>query len=90
MLACNEVTRLWASEEIRTAPLSRRLAVRFHLMMCEHCRRYVRELALIGAAARSSAEESAGSEPALSNLERRLIDRIRRPESPSDGGPNAP
>ncbi len=90
MLACNEVTRLWASDAIRTAPLSRRLAVRFHLMMCEHCRRYVRELALIGAAARSSAGDAAGSTTAISNLERRLLDQIRRPDSRSDGGSNAP
>lgn len=86
MLACNEVTRLWASEEIRTAPLSRRLAVRFHLMLCEHCRRYVRELATIGSAARSRARNSAASETAILNLERRLIDQIRRPDSPRDGG----
>lgn len=86
MLACNEVTRLWASEEIRTAPLSRRLAVRIHLMMCRHCRRYVRELAAIGAAARSSAMNLAGDEKAIANLERRLIDQVRRPDSPGDGG----
>jgi hypothetical protein len=52
MLACNEVTRLWASEEIRRAALGRRLAVRFHLLMCSHCSRYVQELRLIGAAVR--------------------------------------
>ncbi len=52
MLRCKEVTRLHASDEIRSAPLMTRLGVRLHLMMCEHCRRYVRELARIGEAVR--------------------------------------
>ena len=78
MLACSEVTRLWATEEIRRAPLTRRLAVRLHLMMCRHCRRYVRELAMIGAAARSMADRFLGSEAATSDLERRLLDMLRR------------
>lgn len=53
MLRCNEVTRLCASDEIRSAPLTMRLGVRMHLMMCRHCRRYVRELARIGEAVRA-------------------------------------
>ncbi len=71
MLACNEVTRLWASEEIRSATLARRIAVRMHLMMCRHCRRYVRELALIGEGARVAAEAST-DDAIRERLERRL------------------
>ena len=62
MLRCNEVTRLCASEEVDGAPLKTRLAVRLHLLMCEHCRRYVRELARIGEAVRSLAG-SEGEDP---------------------------
>lgn len=52
MLRCKEVTRLCASEEIRVAPLRVRLGVWLHLRLCRYCRRYVRELARIGEAAR--------------------------------------
>ena len=53
MLRCKEVASLCASEEVRTASWKKRVAVRIHLMMCRHCRRYVRELARIGAAVRA-------------------------------------
>ena len=72
MLRCNEVTRLYASEEIDGAPLKTRLAVRLHLMMCEHCRRYVRELARIGEAARSLA----GSEARDADRDEALLRRV--------------
>ena len=52
MLRCNEVTRLYSTDEIRQASLRKRLAVRVHLMMCRSCQRYVQELAAIGDAVR--------------------------------------
>ena len=78
MLACSEVTRLWATEEIRRAPLTRRLAVRMHLVMCRYCRRYVRELAMIGAAARRAAGQLLGVATSAPDLERRLLEEVRR------------
>lgn len=86
MLACSEVTRLLATEEIRNAPLSRRLAVRLHLMICQHCRRYVRELAAIGAAARSLAGRVPGGDSATPELERRILDAVRQPTTRDPGG----
>lgn len=55
MLQCNEVTRLYASDDIGRASLRTRLAVRLHLLMCRWCSRYVRELSAIGAATRGLA-----------------------------------
>jgi len=52
MLKCREVISLIASDEWRTAPLSRRLALRLHLVMCRHCRAYANSLRRIGKAAR--------------------------------------
>ncbi len=52
MLRCREVSRLYASGEIRDAPVRVRLGVWLHLKMCRHCRRYVRELARIGRSVR--------------------------------------
>lgn len=76
MLSCNEVTRLLSSEAVRTAPLGQRLAVRFHLLMCQHCRRYVRELAAIGRAARQVLKVPGESD--VAGLERRLVAEARR------------
>lgn len=53
MLRCSEVARLCASDDIGGARWKTRTAVRVHLLMCRHCRRYVRELRRIGAAVRA-------------------------------------
>jgi predicted anti-sigma-YlaC factor YlaD len=55
MQRCDEVTRAFAREEMRGAPLRKRLSVRIHLLMCRACRRYVRELDAIGEAVRQEA-----------------------------------
>jgi hypothetical protein len=77
MLRCNEVTRLCASEDVRDASWRTRIAVRLHLMMCRHCRRYVRELSRIGAAARALVRDEAEEAERNEDLIRRVL-----PESP--------
>lgn len=52
MLRCREVVELLATDEWRHAPLSRRLSLGLHLMMCRHCRAYRRALLRLGAATR--------------------------------------
>jgi hypothetical protein len=73
MLRCNEVTRLCASEDIRGAPWRTRIAVRLHLVMCRNCRRYVRELARIGAAARALLRDDADEVDQNEDLIRRVL-----------------
>jgi hypothetical protein len=84
MLPCNEVTRLCASEELGRASVLRRLGVRFHLLMCTHCSRYVRELRLIGVAVRDEFRRL--------TLDRDQVDRleaaIRRQLRAERGGEN--
>ncbi len=48
MLKCNEVVER-ADELVDGTPLSfrQRWALRLHLMMCHHCRRYVRQLRML-------------------------------------------
>lgn len=68
MLRCDEVTRLHATDAIRTAGWRTRLSARIHLLMCRSCRRYVRELAAIGDAVRgllNDAPDDAESSEAL-------------------------
>lgn len=81
MLSCKEITRLCASEDIRRASLARRAAVRLHLLMCRHCRRYVRELSAIGVASRRVFAKPIVYLSTRSALEERLIAEIRRIDS---------
>jgi len=47
MLSCKETTLLVSESMDRTLPLGRRLAKRFHLMMCVLCARYERQLLML-------------------------------------------
>lgn len=78
MLSCREVTRLHASDEILSASWKTRVGVRVHLMLCRHCRRYLRELARIGAAVRDLLEDAAEDPDRNEALVRRVL-------QPSDG-----
>jgi hypothetical protein len=53
MLSCKEISSILASDALEGSPWHRRMSVRFHLMMCRHCRRYKEQLVKIGEAARS-------------------------------------
>lgn len=57
MLRCREVTELVGTDSIERAPLGTRLGVRLHLLMCRHCRAYVRSVRQLAAAARQIASE---------------------------------
>ncbi len=50
MPTCQQVARLIASDELATASWRRRAALRLHLLMCRHCRRYARQIRAIGSA----------------------------------------
>ena len=77
MLRCNEVASIVGSGELEHAGWRRRLAVRLHLMMCRHCRRYARQLAALGELTR----KLVGEEPtSRDELERRILQSIPRPE----------
>jgi len=43
MLSCKELTEILTEYMEGSMPFSQRAALRFHLMMCEHCRAYVRQ-----------------------------------------------
>lgn len=73
MLRCNQVTQLTASDDVRTAPLWTRVTVRFHLMMCRSCRRYVQELAAIGDAVRALARDAREDSGRVDELVQRVL-----------------
>ncbi len=75
MVSCKEVTRKIASDEFAEAGWKERLAVRFHLLLCRHCRRYAAQLRAIGAAARNLLGSRAQDPSALERLERQILER---------------
>ena len=55
MLTCKDVATAIGGDEWRAAPRWRRLALRLHLLMCPHCRRYAAQIRATGTAGRQPA-----------------------------------
>ena len=86
MLSCKEVSRSIASDELAGASWTRRLGVRFHLLMCRHCRRYEAQLRAIGVTARRLFDRLAdGDQATLEGLEKRILASYAGPAARSDG-----
>ncbi len=62
MYRCSEVVRLISSDECLTACFLKKLQIRLHLAMCEHCSKYVRQLRALAAAVRKTADKVFASE----------------------------
>lgn len=64
MLRCRDVTELVGTGRLERSSLGQRLRVGLHLLMCRHCRAYVRSLRQIADLARgmSRTERSASTE----------------------------
>ncbi len=48
MLNCKDVTHIVATGEIDKLSWVKRLELRLHLMMCNHCREYMAQMAVLG------------------------------------------
>ncbi len=81
MLNCKEVSKAIASDDLETFGLKQRLAVRFHLLMCQHCRRYARQIRAIGAAARELFLGQNEDAELLQNLERNILEKARQADA---------
>ena len=51
MIRCQEVATLLSTDQLASQTVWRRAGVRLHLMMCRHCRRFARQMALLKQAA---------------------------------------
>ena len=69
MLTCKEAATAIGQDDVRTVRWWRCLALRFHLLMCQDCRRYAAQIRAIGAAARHLFREH-GEDP-------HLLERLR-------------
>ncbi len=83
MLTCKDVAKAIGQDEWRTASWRRRLALRAHLLMCRHCRRYAAQIQAIGTAARSLFREQGEDPKALERLQERILSR--RSTTPGSG-----
>ncbi len=75
MLRCNEVAMILASDQLQDAGWMRRLSLRMHLAMCRRCRRYAKQIALLGDQARRMWTATAADESALQRIEETLRNR---------------
>ena len=76
MITCEEVSTLISTDALQAQSAWRRMNVRLHLMMCRHCRRFARQVALLGRAARDLGAIY-DAEMAL-DFEDRIRNRVRR------------
>lgn len=78
--SCREVTR-WGGDALdRPLPFGQRLAVRFHVLICVWCRRYLRQIAFLRQAVRRRPDTLAEGEPSPDRpgLSPEARERIRR------------
>lgn len=73
MLSCREVMRQVSSDDFSEAGWWQVAALRFHLMMCRHCRAYVRQLRAISEAARKAWGTRGQDDSALQSLKQRIL-----------------
>lgn len=88
MPRCKEVSRSIAADELSTAGWSQRLSTKLHLLMCRHCRRYARQLRVIGEAARQVFSDTSPDSAARERLRSSILDRIP-PDTENNSESNA-
>jgi len=76
MLTCREVTRTIATDELASAGWRQRLSIRFHLLMCRHCRRYASQIKNIGVAVRGIFDEQTSDLSSREQLRANILDGI--------------
>jgi len=85
MPTCEEIARLLASEQLEQAGPVRRLLIRLHLLICDGCGRYARELEALGETARDALRVPLDPER-LEALERTILERAAREDSGGTSG----
>lgn len=72
-MRCRDVARAIAAGELEQVPLGRRVAVRLHLLMCRHCRRYAAQIRAIGQAARELFREAPAEQAVVERLREAVL-----------------
>ena len=76
MLTCKEIVKTLSSEDRRT--WRRRLDVRVHLMMCQHCRKYAKHLEILKSGIKNlfSIKNKAADPDKITAIEDKVIKKI--------------
>lgn len=85
MLTCREASLAIAADELRSAGFGRRLSIRAHLLMCQNCRAFARQLATVGHAVRrlATSGELLSKEH---SAEERILARVRASRTTEQSG----
>ncbi len=75
MPTCKDVATAIGQDDVRTLPWWRGLALRLHLLMCPHCRRYAAQIRAIGTAARRLFREHREDPQTLKRLQETILSR---------------
>ncbi len=75
MPTCKDVATAIGQDDLRTLPWWRGLALRLHLLMCPHCRRYAAQIRAIGTAARRLFQEHGEDPQTLERLQETILGR---------------
>ena len=75
MPTCKNVATAIGQDDVRTLPWWRGLALRLHLLMCPHCRRYAAQIRAIGTAARRLFREHGEHPQTLERLHETILGR---------------
>ncbi len=84
MLTCKDVATAIGRDEWRAASWRRRLALRLHLLMCSHCRRYAAQIRAIGTAARRLFREHGEDPQVLARLQETILSLLETKPKSSD------
>ena len=83
IFSCKKITGMISESMDQELPLSRRMGIRFHLMMCSLCRRYQQQLFYIRSVLRQDKKADDISVQTLSQdarerIEKKLTDELRK------------
>ena len=73
MLTCRDVAKAVGKDELRTGAWPTRVGLRFHLLMCRHCRRYAAQLRAIATAARTAVDGRADDPQVVERLRETVV-----------------
>jgi len=84
IFSCKKITGMISESMDRKMPLSTRMGIRFHLMMCSLCRRYQQQLFFIRSVLRRDKDTDEIPGQTLSGDARKRIEKKLTDELPKD------
>ena len=82
MIKCKEVSQIVAGD--RDIGFWKNLELKFHLLMCVHCRRYADQIRRLGLGARELADRNQPDAKQTEKMEHEIHSRLSHPDDPRD------